>query len=494
MTAAPAEIELKLWLRREDAEAFASLARLKRARPHQEQLRTIYFDTPDFKLARKGVALRVRRVGQRWLQTLKTEGERSGGLSKRLELETPVGTPAPDFSRLPAEVRDRLVRKKWRAALTPVFETRFRRTTWNLRTPDGSSVEVALDEGEILAGENSEALCEVELELKSGSADALYALAQAFAQQLLLIPFDASKAERGARLAAGKACKPVSAVLPVLERGMPVCAAFAQIVRACLAQLQANLPGLLLADDPEYLHQARVAVRRLRSAAGLFKKPCPPLAEEMARLANLGRALGEARDWDVFVLESLPGLIEPIPATQKTLMRRRAHAARRKARAAALDLVRSPGTAADLLSMHRWLHGLEAGQGEPRLIPFARAKLERLHEGVLAASFGFAEQSPEQRHALRIRVKRLRYALDYLGALFGGHKKFAACFAALQDELGALNDANTARRFLDRLNHDGRLDGLVEQFSRSLGERMQGRIEETDKTLREFSGLMPPWQ
>jgi inorganic triphosphatase YgiF len=231
----PSETELKLWLHSGDIEAFRALARLRRARPHQEPLRTIYFDTPDFKLASHGIALRVRRTGGCWVQTLKTEGERGGGLSKRLELESPVGKPMPDLSRLPAEVADRLIRKKWRAALVPVYETRFLRTAWNLRTPDGSRVEVALDRGKILAGKKSEALCEVELELKSGSVEALHALAQTFARRVLLIPFDASKAARGARLAVGKAYKPVGAVLPELERNMPACIAFAQIARACLA-------------------------------------------------------------------------------------------------------------------------------------------------------------------------------------------------------------------------------------------------------------------
>lgn len=490
----PSETELKLWLHPGDIGAFRLLPRLQRARPREERLRTIYFDTPGFKLARHGIALRVRRTGGRWVQTFKTEGERSGGLSKRLELETPVGKPMPDLSRLPAEVVDRFIRKKWRAALVPVYETRFLRTAWNLRTPDGSRVEVALDRGEILAGKKSEALCEVELELKSGSAEALYALAQTFARQLLLIPFDASKAARGARLAAGKAYKPVGAVLPELERNMPACVAFGQIARACLAQLQANLPGLLTLEDPEYLHQARVAVRRLRSAAGLFKKICPPPAGEMARIAELARVLGEVRDWDVFVLDTLPSLAGSVTAAQKTLLTRRAHAARRVARAAVLEQVRRPQTAADLLSLHCWLNELETRQGKPALGRVAARKLDRLHANTLAAAEGFAELSPAQRHVLRIRVKRLRYALDYLGGLFGGHRKFAAAFAALQDELGELNDANTALRFLSQLNRDGRLEAQAVQLARELDDRMQGRLGETGSTLKKFAGLAPPWR
>lgn len=493
MTILAVETELKLWLHPGDIEAFRSLPRLGRARAHREKLRSIYFDTPDALLAGRGVALRVRKTGRRWLQTLKAEGERGGGLSKRLELETAISGPAPDFSRLPAAVADGLIPANLRAALAPVYETRFQRTAWNLRAPDRSRVEVALDAGEILAGGKSEALCEVELELKSGSTEALYALAQTFASQVLLIPLDASKAERGTRLAAGKPRAPASAEPPRLDKDMPSRAAFARIARACLTQLQANLPGLLTEQDPEYLHQARVALRRLRSAAGLFKKLCPPPAPEMARLAELSRVLGEARDWDVFVLETLPGLMQSVPAAQKTLLARRAGAARGKARAAAQEAVRRPRTAADMLAMHHWLNGLETMQGKPALHGFARKRLAVLHRRALAEAAGFAEQSPARRHALRIRVKRLRYALNYLGGLFGGHEKFAACFAALQDELGELNDAATALRFLGRLNGDGRMNGLVAQLGRDLDVRMQNRIDATGKTLQRFSGLRPPW-
>ncbi len=488
------ETELKLWLQEGDIEAFRSLPRLRRSRPRQARLRTLYFDTPDFALARHGIALRVRRIGRGWVQTLKTEGERSGGLSKRLELETAVDKPVPDFSRLPAETADRLIKKKWRARLAPVYETRFLRTAWNLRTPDGSRVEAALDVGEIVAGKKSEPLCEVELELKSGSAEALYVLAHTLAQQVLLVPFDASKAERGVRLAAGRPGKPAGALQARLHKSMPAGAGFAQIARACLAQLQANLPGLLQEKDPEYLHQARVAVRRLRSAARLFRNNCPLPAAEMARIAELGRALGAARDWDVFVLDTMPSLLEAVPPAEKTLLSGRAQAARRKARDAALGFVRRPQTGADLLALHHWLNMHPGAPGKPALVKLAARRIDRLHAAVLAAGEGFAEKTPQERHVLRIRVKRLRYALESLGSLFGGQKKFAASFAILQDELGALNDAVTVLGFLGRLNQDGRLGAMAAKLAESVEARMQERISEIEPTLQQFFRLAPPWR
>ena len=492
MTALPTETELKLWLRHEDAEAFKTLARLRRARPQQRALRTIYFDTADFRLAGKGVALRVRRVGTGWVQTLKTEGERKGGLSTRLELESPVAGPELDFSQLPAKTVAKLIPQTWRSQLIPVYETRFHRSVWPLRVR-ASRVEVALDVGEIVAGRRRLPLCEVELELGAGEVAALYELAQALAKNVLLIPFDLSKAERGTRLAIGKAAQPQAAIQPTLEKHMPAAAAFACIARVCLEQLQANLPGLLQADDPEYLHQARVAVRRLRSATRLFQKTCPPPAGPMSRIADLGKALGEARDWDVLVLDTLPPLLATLPPAQHRLLGRRALEARRKLRAAALDLVRQPQTGSALLALHRWLDEVEMQPGRPELIDLAGKKLARLQAAVLKASAGFVKQSPAQRHVLRIRVKRLRYALDYLGSLFDGGNKFARHFAALQDALGIMNDTTVALGLVKQLNPDGRLDEALTHASQQLDQQLVQRLLASDKALGKFLRAKPVW-
>ena len=97
------EIELKLALPPQQVEAFLKLMAWRRSTPVRQALITRYFDTPDFALSAQGVALRVRRAGRRWLQTLKTEGERRGGLSRRAEYEMAVTRGSPDWTRFPAE-------------------------------------------------------------------------------------------------------------------------------------------------------------------------------------------------------------------------------------------------------------------------------------------------------------------------------------------------------------------------------------------------------
>ena len=240
----PLEIELKLALPQQQAATFIKLMARRRHPPVQQALHTRYFDTPDFALSAQGVALRVRQAGRRWLQTLKTEGERSGGLSRRAEYETAITRGTPDWGRFP-DGAQALAPQALRAQLAPVFETRFERTAWQIKGKHGAVIEVALDVGEVRAGQRSQPICEIELELKAGQPDALFELAQRWAQQLDVIPLDVSKAERGVRLAHDQNAEPVKSDPLVLDRSMSVEAGFAAMCQACLAQFQGNLPGVL---------------------------------------------------------------------------------------------------------------------------------------------------------------------------------------------------------------------------------------------------------
>lgn len=493
MTSLPQETELKLWLHPDDVDAFPKHPRLKRARPVRQTLHALYFDTPSLKLAKKGVALRVRKMGGKWVQTLKTEGEHSGGLSKRPELETPVGRPQPDFSLFPGAIVDKLIPPKWRSSLVPVYETRFDRTAWNLRASDGSRVEVALDVGEIIAGKRKESLCEVELELKSGTPDALFDLAGMLAQKILLIPHEPSKAARGARLAAGLKPRPVKSVGPLLNKKMPVCAGFAAILRSDLSQLQANLPGLLLDKDTEYCHQARVAIRRLRSAVRLFRKPCPVPGARLDEIAALGDVLGGLRDADVFVLETLPRLQAGLSQEQFGLLSRRAKARRRVQREAALAAVHSPATGACLIALQKWLTGMESASTKVRLDRYATGKLEALFDRVARSAGNIAHVSADERHALRVLVKRLRYACEHFSTLVSLRKPFLSSLAALQDGLGRMNDEVVALHHIASMNADGRLNEAQAEIEKWVNGENSARMFLLEECLQLFSRNRPIW-
>ncbi|HUX29499.1 MAG TPA: CHAD domain-containing protein [Thiobacillus sp.] len=453
-TSDPVEIELKLALPPRQAEAFLKLMARRRSTPVRQLLVTRYFDTPNFALSAQGVALRVRRIGRRWLQTLKTEGERHGGLSHRAEYEMAVTRGSPDWTRFPPEAQA-WVPEALRAQLAPAFETRFYRTAWLIKGRGGAQIEVALDVGEVRAGERSQPICEIELELKAGQPDALFALALVWAGRLDCLPFDVSKAERGVRLAHGEGAEPVKSVPLALDRAMSVEDGFAAIVQACLAQFQANLPGVLASDDIEYVHQARIALRRLRAALRQYRRVCVLPDESMDGLRALAAALGAARDWDVLCDETLPAIAPHYPdadAWQHGMQALQAQRAEVRAAMRAALIQARPGVW--LLALQRWLllRGWRAAPEAQRFIQLSPLKkwagraLQKGHRPIVRGARDFGRLQAAQRHALRIAVKRQRYATEFFQTLFGGRRqaRYLAVLRDAQDSLGRRNDARVA--------------------------------------------------
>jgi inorganic triphosphatase YgiF len=498
----PLEIELKLSLPPQQVAAFHRRMARRRGQPVQQDLVTRYFDTPDFALSAQGVALRVRRVGRRWLQTLKTEGERCGGLSQRVEYEMPIRRGVPDWSRFPVEARA-YVPEALRKRLVPVFETRFNRTAWLIKGQSGAQIEVALDVGEVLAGKQSQPICEIELELKAGQPDALFALALDWAGLFDCVPFDISKAERGVRLAHGLAEAPVRSVPLGLNRDMSVEAGFAAMLQACLTQFQANLPGVLASDDIEYVHQARVALRRLRAVLRVFRRACTLPDELMAGLHKLMVALGPARDWDVLCCETLP-LMEPYfsdpVAWQQGLDRLEAQRADVRSAMRAAILQAQPGVW--LLACQRWLwlQGWQQGLEAQRLAQlsslkkWARRALQKGHHSIERSAGEYAQLQMAQRHALRIAIKRQRYAAEFFLPLFTGRRpaRYLAALQAIQDGMGRNNDARVAWELLTQAQVH---DAAMGQFA--LGWLAARQAESaTDEIVRQLQKLMksgPCW-
>ncbi|MGO9446542.1 MAG: CHAD domain-containing protein [Thiobacillaceae bacterium] len=451
------EIELKLLL------PAGTLSLLTHPRlsgtPVRQQLHTVYFDTWNFKLAKQGVALRVRRVGRRWIQTLKTNGSSEGGLSMRVEMEVPVSGPAIEFERFPPEAA-KYVQPTLLTRLVPVFETRFTRRTWNVIGNWESRIEVALDEGEIRAGNRTERIQELELEFKSGRRDALYALALELGKAVALWPCDCSKAERGTALARNAAQAPVKAEYPTLVPQMSLAEAWRVIASNCVRQFCANLPGIVQGKDPEYLHQARVALRRFRSAYALFKRGFPLSQAVVGELRRLNAILGPARDWDVFCAETLPPIIAAISDNEPLIyLANQAEWMRRQAQSRVTAYLLSPAFGRLLLSLARRLSESHphfiAALGDIDLESFATHQLNRRQKQIVALASNPA-LTMEQRHLLRIRIKRMRYALDCFSNLYSRHAVTGTAkpLAQLQDILGHMNDAAVADRLMGSIGDE----------------------------------------
>lgn len=260
--------------------------------------------------------------------------------------------------------------------------------------------------------------------------------------------------------------KPVKAQPSPVVADMTSHDAFKALVSACLAHITANQRAMLESSDPEYLHQMRVALRRLRSVFSTFKALFParelaPLSEETRWLA---RTLGPARDWDVFSAETLPPVIARyaghagIAAMAGSAARLRM-AANRRARRAVVS-TRGQGlllALGDSLSAATGLETLDSEQRAERVSPvtgFAQAVLDAASKRVAKRGRELGSLAPRELHRLRIAAKKLRYAVEFFAPLYDDARAgaYRAALVRLQDALGAYNDAVTVKQLAIRAN------------------------------------------
>lgn len=471
----PQETELKLELHPEDLPRLLAHPLLSVAAPRRERLFNTYFDTSTLALRAQRMAVRERRAGRRTLLTVKTAGTSVGGLSRRGEWEAACRPGRFDFAALLGDdaLAQQLLSVAWQ--LVPVFRTDFTRRSWTL-AHGGAVVELALDQGAITTGnaegKHRQAILELELELLSGPVDALLDLAHTLAlgpsgqaaQGLRLLPAQRSKAERGYALFTGERLSPTKAEPLVLDAQMSPVTAFQAAALSCLTHLQANEAGVLqpLPDDalpdPEFVHQARVALRRLRTGLHLFRAHLPRrfVAHWAAVWKGLAGRLGDARNWDVFVTERLPAWrSEPVPgvpvAPAEQALLDWVQGRRRAAHWRAAQALGESGHALHLLAFTRALLALPT-DGEPAqgLSDWARDSLRRRHAALRQEARRARRLGPEGRHELRIVLKKLRYAQDFLASVLPPRRleRSTEALVAAQELLGRLNDLSTAQTLL----------------------------------------------
>jgi len=464
------ETELKLFLAEATHRHFLHHPLLKQAIGRQStRLVNLYYDTPNLALREQGIALRLRASNKLWLQTVKCAGQTPGGLSSRPEWEAPyVGHF--DFSGIEDEaLRGWLDKEKLKGRLAPVFETSFQRMAWQFEPVPGTRIELALDRGWIAASGQREAISEVELELLEGEPAQLFALARTLAERVALVPAPQSKAERGYCLYRGEAATPVKAKPVPLSGSEDPATAFDRIALACLDQIQRNHAGASTSKDPEYIHQMRVATRRLRAALRLFAPLLPPdyPAPIIAALRELMGILGQARDMDVLFCEIAQPVLDALPDEPRLAALVGIITERRfDRRHAAVDFLQSPRFGLHLLETLSAIHARPALNNETAtcLATFASERLKRLRRKVQMLAAAAQVDDPASLHALRIGIKRLRYALEFFAPLAPPKAtgRLLGQLAGLQETLGKINDlANAGELLMDCAGDDALLREAV---------------------------------
>lgn len=476
------------------------------------QLVSTYYDTADFALQRKAITLRIRRIGRRHVQSVKTFDLADGAEAGRGEWEDAITRATPDLARASGM---HLPRGIAAGDLHPVFSTHVTRTTVVIAPNPETRIEAALDHGEIrCSGGAKEAINEVELELKSGDPATLYDIALRLIEIVPLRLSAESKSARGYRLVQART-KPPAAYhgKPIaLDPAMTVDEALQRIGRACFGQILRNQPAAL-ARQAEGIHQMRVAVRRLRSALSAFK---PMLSAEHHRWANeelkrIGSALGAARNWDIFASALVPPVSIALPLDRDLDRLASAKEGRRQASYdAAIEEIRSPRYTAALLRLMRWFEGRfwrdqPVSEDSAKLLApigeLAPVMLDGRLLRVRKRSRHFAELGPPQRHKLRIALKQLRYTIELLSSLYGRHavKAYVKHLKPLQDALGDANDVKVAHVLVGELRGAGGSDGRAIDRAGGLvlgwhEREMAEREEAIRKDLHRLKDAKPFWQ
>jgi triphosphatase len=504
------EIELKFGVPESAIAAIERALRRNGGRTHA--IESHYWDSADRRLAQAGVSLRLRKSAGRWEQTVKAAGAspaerleetvrrpgRWGAEGPAPDLRLHAGTPAEPLVAAPAR-RDSVEPPP----LVPVFRSVIKRLALEIEVR-GALVEIAFDRGAIHAGDRSLPVCEVEAELKRGDASALVDVARAGIDAHGLWLSTTSKAARGDRLAGpADAARATKARPAQLREGASGDAIFRAVIRSCLDQVLAN--ASVIADgelDDDAIHQLRVGIRRMRTAwreLASWRGALAPTWEAPA--AELFRALGAYRDRQTVAASmqqelAAAGSPEPVLRPPGTRSESDPVALVRAGpfQHALLDVVafllvpaRPPAPANDE-------HAGDVAATSTQPDNVIGTHLGKLHSRLKRDARRFGELAELERHAVRKRLKRLRYLAELVAPLYRGGRveKFLEHLGPAQDELGRYMDLTVAVRLAHGLIDAGdarawfNVGWLKAQLPRTLAR--------CAKALRRVGSARPFWR
>lgn len=457
------ERELKLEIEAAAAPRIAQWVRAEGGtKKSARKLHAVYFDTDDFSLHRNGISLRIRHSGDTFTQTIKRQDPQAVGLFDRPEWEKPVHGFIPDLAAARKTGLKPLKQPHLSRLLRPVFEVEVRRVAFQL--PGSSQVALTLDRGRVVAGKRRARLCEIEIESLDEKLDDVFKAAKAIAAISPLRLNTQSKSARGYALLQEHGTRVFRAGHVALAPAMASQAAFRAIAQDCLHQLVANLPASVR-EHAEALHQMRVGLRRLRASISAFSQMLQ--SDETERIKSdlrwVGQCLGGARDLDV-LLEALqrqkadgnfpPGVIHRFEQHRhKAYVKLRQAVASARFRRLSLEVL-------TWIQCGNWRDSKDDSaariRGQPIAV-YAARELRRRHKKLVKQLAGLAQFDPDERHRLRIRTKRLRYAAEFFGGVFVGKKnahrrdRLLSALKDLQSALGDLNDLANRDRLVSEI-------------------------------------------
>jgi triphosphatase len=493
-----------------------------------------YIDTEDWRMVRAGFVVRTRRHGRQDEITLKdNQSAGSSGLRQRLEVTEELPPGGVDALTDEGPVGRRVHAVAGKKPLRQVLQVRTRRRPFALRVGGIDAAEVALDETTVMVGQGQRPmqLRRVEVEVRPEWVDALTPIVHQLRESCGLQPATLSKFEAGI-LALGVEIPGPAELGPITSGPESTFGELAySVMRRQLAVLREKEPGCRLGEDPEELHDMRVATRRLRAAIDLFTDVLPVRAHTYREeLGWVARVLGHVRDLDVqqMAQEAMADAatawgaifgdagLDPLGDLGQLLASERETA--RADMLAALDSLRWERLISGLATMVQQGPLRRATVGHLPAVMVVPDLVEARHTAVeKAARKAKRTRLPADYHRLRIRCKRLRYSLEFTSDLYAGRtRRFTKQLAGLQDQLGLMQDAEVAAaRLADlaqgeahlppttifvmggvaerhRMEFDRILEKLPKQLSRVGGREWRNLAGTMEQQRQQATALRPP--
>ncbi len=456
----------------------------KRRRVHQ----TI-FDTPTLSLSELGIQVDEIRVLRKSVLTVRQS------VPEEQIWAAPTTPGTFDFSTLIDAPETAELLSQFTSALIPIYLTDIGIRQWAVQIRC-AQVEVSLEQGELITDREGQQrtlpICELEFRLISGQAAALYGVARLLSRQVRLHPIRESFHDRAMAFRANKPISPAKAKRIRIDPKNPSVQIFKHIAWQCVDQLTANEEGIYTSDCVEFIHQARVALRRLRTALRLFNTDLPAGFSDKWSQAwkDVGEQLGNARNWDVFCAEMLPAIeIDLGSHPDMAHLKQFSLAQRDTARTNTQAWLRGRRYSLTLIAFHEALLMLPE-RNSTRISEFASQALKKRYKHFCRGARIAHTLSVEARHEVRIELKKLRYTLDFFESLYG-QKQLQSFFHALaetQEVLGHMNDLATCEILLS-LRPDHPFD-LPVAWARG---RMSAYIDMLPSALKPVLSAKVPW-
>jgi CHAD domain-containing protein len=468
----------------------------------------LYADTPRRYLHEHALALYLERVAGQWQQVLVAETR------SPLDVEQQWSAPYAgvyDFTALGDAARASVLSRftqtthpnhaKRISKIDRCFEARLRVSQWRVPVADGTPAGVRLERGTLHAHGRQEAVAYLTLTHESSDRAALYALASQLSAATALLPSATSLSTAGLNLATKHTPAAVKAERVDLSDEASVFTAFGHIGRACLQHGLANRDGALhRADDPEYVHQLRVSIRRFRAALQLFRAVLPPEIVDTAvpPLRELMAVLGRSRDLDVLLGDITTPVLRALPDEPRLIaLDQRLRERLSEVHAEAIRTLERPDISVRLLAVSGAVAQLETQtiSSDMSVRAFADQRLRKRLKAVRRCAAAARADDPVSLHELRIAIKRLRYGLEFFSSLLpkGLADKVLARLATLQDELGQLNDlASAGALLMSCAGDEAALREAVTLVGGWHGERYAALLRAIPKHLKDALNLRLP--